>query len=482
MTVATKLYPFKHAPFGHQLEWWQKSKDEVEFAYFMEMGTGKSKLIIDVIAYLYDSGKIDGAFILGNKGSYRNWYENEIPTHMPDHVRYWMTYWDSLPTSELKRSYALLEKPMVKLKIFIMNIEALAFARSYEAAEEFCLRHNTIMIIDESTTIKNPDAKRTKAAIRLGRMCKYRRIATGEPATNRPLDVFSQCMFLNAKLLGHKSFYTFRARYAQMVKVTAGQRAFNKITGYQNIDELQRKLSEFSCRVLKQDCIDLPDKIYQTYEVEMTDEQKKLYRQLKNDAFAMLSAESIVSTPLVITKLLRLHQLVCGHITDDDGNVTQVKNNRMSALMDVLDEVSGKAIIFATYRADVELIKKQLIEEYGPDAVVTYYGATSNEDRQTAVKRFQTDSTCRFFIGNKTAAYGITLTAANTVIYYSNDYNLEVRLQGEDRAHRIGQKSNVTYVDLVCRGTVDEKIVRTLKAKKSLAAMLMGDEWRDWIK
>ena len=304
---------------------------------------------------------------------------------------------------------------------------------------------------------------------------------TGSPVTNNPLDLFSQAWFLNPHLLGFTSFYTFRAKYAEMVKITAGNRAFTKVKGFKNLDELTKSIQTWSSRRTKIECLDLPEKIYQYYEVELTDEQKKHYKTLKERAMAELDGK-LVSAPIVLTKLLRLHQLICGSLKTDDGEVIPVESNRMNALMEVLDEASGKVIIWANYRFDIKAIEIALQEEYGKNAVVSYYGDTDNEDRQEAVRRFQTDPECRYFVGNpQTGGFGITLTAATNVVYYSNSYNLEHRLQSEDRAHRIGQKNTVTYVDLICRKTVDEKIVKALREKKMLSSKVLGDEWKEWL-
>ena len=474
-------YKYKTKPFAHQDEDFIRSRDMDEFALFLEMGLGKSKIVVDTAAWLYARGKIDAVFILGNKGSYRNWVTNELPTHMPDYVEWVGTYWDSGANTELKKTYDMLLMPLTQLKVFVMNIEALAFDRSYKLAESFVNCHKTLMVIDESTTIKNRDAKRTKAAIKIGRKASYRRILTGSPVTNNPLDLYSQANFLNPHLLGFSSFYTFRAKYAEMVKITAGNRAFTKIKGYKNLEELKNQISHWSSRRTKDECLDLPEKIYQTYEVELTDEQKKHYKSLKEKAMAELDGK-LVSAPIVLTKLLRLHQLICGHLTTDDGKVFPIESNRLKALMEVLDEASGKVIIWANYRADIKLISETLKEEFGPKSTVVYYGDTAAADREDAVKRFQEDPECKYFVGNaQTGGFGITLTAASNVVYYSNSYNLEHRLQSEDRAHRIGQKNAVTYVDLICPKSVDEKIVKALRAKKMLSAQVLGDEWKEWL-
>jgi SNF2 family DNA or RNA helicase len=474
-------YKYKSTPFKHQSEDFLRSRDLEEFALFWEMGLGKSKTTIDTIAWLWCTGKINAAFIVANKGSYRNWVTKELPEHMPDHVDWVGTYWDSMASTELKKSYDLLLRPLDKLKIFVMNIEALAFPRSLELATYFVNGHKTMMVVDESTTIKNRDAKRTKAAIKIGKLAVYRRILTGTPITQSPLDLYSQAQFLDPVLLGYTSYYSFRAKFADMVKITAGNRAFTKITGYRNLDELNRLMQPWSSRRTKDECLDLPAKVYQTYEVELTDEQRKHYKTLKDDAIAMLQGR-MVSAPIVLTKLLRLHQLVCGHLTTDDGKVFAIPNNRLAALMDILDETQGKVIIWANYVADIKAIVEGISQGFPESRVVAYYGAVNSEDRQEAVRAFTDDSDCRFFVGNTaTGGRGITLTAASTVIYYSNDYNLENRQQSEDRAHRIGQTRSVTYVDLICTNTVDEKIVKALKQKRKISAEVLGDEWKEWL-
>tara|TARA_R110002110_G_scaffold156944_1_gene352543 strand:- start:33 stop:575 length:543 start_codon:yes stop_codon:yes gene_type:complete len=180
---------------------------------------------------------------------------------------------------------------------------------------------------------------------------------------------------------------------------------------------------------------------------------------------------------------MRLHQITCGHLKNDDGTTTTLKNNRMKELLSLLEEVEGKVIIWANYIYDIENIVKTINEEYGEDSIVQYYGATSSDDRSKAIKNFQDpNSKVRFFVGNpQTAGYGITLTAAQTVVYYSNGYDLEKRLQSEDRAHRIGQKKSVTYVDLIAPKTVDEKIVKALRSKMDIANTIMDEDWREWI-
>ena len=202
---------------------------------------------------------------------------------------------------------------------------------------------------------------------------------------------------------------------------------------------------------------------------------------MKTMALAILNGKQ-TTTVTVLTQLMRLHQITCGHFTADDGSTQNIKSNRINELMNVLEEVEGKAIIWANYQKDMFEIKKAIEKEYGEGSVVDYYGLTPQEDRQPNIKRFQEDPECRFFVGTpQTGGYGITLTQANTVVYYSNGYDLEKRLQSEDRAHRIGQKKSVTYVDLIADDTVDEKIVKALRKKINIASEVLGEELRDWI-
>ena len=474
-------YKFKTKPYAHQMTALEKSWNKESYAYFMEMGTGKTKVLIDNLAMLYDKGKVDGALIIAPKGVIGTWYNQEIPTHLPDHIENVTVLWQPLINKKQQNNLDQLFKSDSKLHILIMNVEALSTSKGTEFAASFLRTHNTMMAVDESTTIKNSAAKRTKNILNLSKSSKYKRIMTGSPVTKNPLDLYSRCESLDPWLLNFQSFYAFRNRYAEMKTIHARGRSIQIVSCFKNIGELSDKLKEFSYRVLKEDCLDLPDKIYVKRNVVLTPEQAKLYQEMKSTALAVLNGKQ-TTTVTVLTQLMRLHQITCGHFTADDGSTQIVKSNRIDELMNVLEEVEGKAIIWANYQKDMSEIKKTIIEKYGEESVVDYYGLTPQDERQPNIKRFQSDPECRFFIGTpSTGGYGITLTAANTVIYYSNGYDLEKRLQSEDRAHRIGQKKSVTYVDLISEKTVDEKIVKALRKKIDIASEVLGEELRDWI-
>jgi len=475
-------YKFKTKPYAHQITALEKSWNKEVFAYFMEMGTGKSKVLIDNISMLYDKGKINGALIIAPKGVYQNWYDTEIPVHMADHIEKDVVLWKAMINQKQQTELNKLFKSSEKLHILVMNVEAFSTKKGLDFAAKFMSCHNTLMAIDESTTIKNPEAKRTKNIVALGKYAKYRRILTGSPVTKSPLDLYKQCEFLDEYLLDYGSYYAFRTRYAIMRSANFGGRSVQVVVGYRNLGELSQKLEPFSYRCLKEDCLDLPDYVYTKRVIQLSPEQKKLYQQMKILALAELDGKQM-TTQSAMVQLMRLHQITCGHFTSDDGTIKEIKNERLDALVDILSEIENKAVIWAHYRHDISAIINAVEKNFGADSYVTYYGDTSNEDRQKAIKEIQDpNSPVRFIIGTpQTGGYGITLTGANTMIYYANGYDYEKRIQSEARINRAGQTRKMTYIDIIAEDTVDEKIVKALKNKMNIASKITGDELKDWI-
>ena len=476
------FYKFKTKPYEHQLKALKMSWDKEVFAYFMEMGTGKSKVLIDNAAMLYDKGLINGLLLIAPKGVYKTWYENEIPIHMADHIEKNVVLWKTSDnSSEYRKKLHSVFKTGTDFNILIMNVEAFSYSKGFEFAYKFLASHKAMIAIDESTTIKTHNAKRTKNILKLRPYSKYRRILTGSPITKSPIDLFSQCQFLDPWLLGHDSFYTFRSRYAVMKSINIGSRSINIVVGYRHLGELTEKLKPFSYRCLKDDCLDLPKKTFMKRIVSLTPDQQRVYKQMKESAIAMLNGK-VVSTNTVIVQLMRLHQITCGHFTADDGSIQELPSNRIDELMDLIDEVEGKVVIWSHYQKDVQRIIKALVKEYGEGSVVDYYGLTPDNERQRNIKKFQEDSKCRFFVGTtQTGGYGITLTAASTMIYFSNGYDLEKRQQSEARIDRIGQTKPMTYIDLISEDTVDDRIVKALRKKVNIATEIMGEELKAWI-
>ena len=488
--MAQKLnYRFKTEPYQHQLDALLASYKKKVYALFCEMGTGKSKILLDNIAMLFDEGKLNGALIVAPKGVYKNWIAQEIPTHLPDHIQC-RTFQSVAPSSRSKEDQELLSQLYQdtrdpSLTLFVMNIEAFSSKPGLEEATKFLSAYRAMMAIDESTTIKTPSAKRTKNVIAVSRYAYYKRIMTGSPVTKSPLDLYSQCEFLDPDLLGHSSYYTFRARYANMQTINVGGRSVSIVrpnNSYRNLGELSDTVGRFSYRILKEDCLDLPDKVFEKRIVELTKEQKKAYDMMRTIALAELDGK-VCSTMNVLTQLLRLHQITCGHFKADDGTIKHLKNNRLDELMSLLEETEGKVIIWANYVEDIKNIVATLKKTHGEASTVEYHGSVDPRVRQKQIALFQEkNGPARYFVGNpQTGGYGITLTAANTVVYYSNNYDLEKRLQSEDRAHRIGQTNKVTYVDLICEKTVDEKIVKALRNKINVANEILGEDLKSWI-
>ena len=477
-------YKFKFEPYKHQREALKKGWNKSFFAFFMDMGTGKSKVLIDNAFILFQQDLIDCLVVVAPKGVYKNWERKELVQHAPDEIKKEITTWSPSKTKTLEKQLKqLLSHTDDVLKIFLINVEALSTARGFAILEKVVTTHRCMLAVDESTTIKSKTASRTKNLIRLARVCNYRRILTGMPITKSPLDLYTQCEFLESNSLGHNSFYTFQNRYAKMIRRSLGSHSFNQIVDYQNLDELNGILDGFSFRVRKEDCLDLPDKVYTKRSVHLTVEQYELYNQLKKAALAIIEGEGKVVASTVLTQIIRLQQVCSGFAKLDDGRMVKVKSNKMNELLSVLEEVDGKVIIWANFTYDIKLIEEELHKKYGKDCCALFYGDTPTENRQRIVEEFQKPkSKLKYFVGQpRTGGFGLTLTEAKTVVYYSNGYDLEIRLQSEDRAHRIGQTNKVTYIDIVAENTTDEKILSALRKKINISTKVMGEDYKDWI-
>ena len=316
------MYKFKTKPFKHQDKVFKQSWDRQNFALFMEMGTGKTKIAIDTIGCLYLYGKINMAFIVAPKGVYDNWVFNEIPQHLPDTIDSKVLRWQPNITQTYKKEFLEFTKATGLLKLFVMNIEAFSTSKGAETASWLLKKHpKSMMIVDESTTIKNRKAMRTKNVIKTGELALYKRILTGSPVTKSPMDLFSQASFLSESLLGFNSYYAFQGRYAVIKRRTMGHRSFQEIAGYQRLDELNEKIEKFSSRVLKKDCLDLPEKVYVKRDVPLTEEQTKHYAEMKKMALTLFEDGKLATTASVLTQIMRLQQICCGFIRDDDETI-----------------------------------------------------------------------------------------------------------------------------------------------------------------
>src|SRR5210317_1333982 len=471
-------FPYKTTPYEHQRNALNQSAEKTQWAYFMEMGTGKTKVTIDNIAYLYLQRKITATLIVAPKSVYTNW-ESEIEVHMPDVLKYQIYKWN---IDKPKDYYKLNESK--DLKIFLINVEALSIKRGFEGCIDFLRKHKlNFVTIDESTTIKNRQAKRTRNILALAKLSYVRRILTGSPITKSPLDLYTQCQFLSPELLGFSSYLAFRNRYAEMTDIPVGSGRYISVPKYyKRLEELEKKMKFFSTRIRKDECLDLKPKVRQRRYIELDGEGKRIYEKLRTNALAIVE-DSTISFSNKLTEIIKLHQVCNGFTKNDDGEIMQLHTQKIKALDEILEETDGKVIIWANYIYNIKELIKFLEDKYGKESVVSIYGDIDVQKRKEAVQKIQTDDKCRFLVGNPTTGgFGLTLTACNTVIYFSNSYNLEVRMQSEDRAHRMGQKGTVVYIDIVARGTLDEAIMKSLTSKGKLAAKTLGEEeLKSWL-
>ena len=471
-------YPYKTEPYEHQRNALNESAEKVQWAYFMEMGTGKTKVTIDNMSYLFFQRKINAALIIAPKSVYTIW-ETEIETHMPDVLKKSIFKWN---IDKPKDYYKLNE--FQHLRIFLINVEALSTKRGFEACVDFLTKNKlNFVALDESTTIKNKSAKRTKNILGLRKLSHMRRILTGSPITKSPLDLFTQCQFLSPELLGFSSYLAFRNRYAEMTDIPVGSGRFISVPKYyKRLEELEIKLKQFATRIRKDQCLDLKPKVRSKRYIELEGESKKIYDRLRTSALAIVE-DSTISFSNKLTEIIKLHQVCNGFTKDDDGRMLPLHDQKIKALHEIIEESDGKIIIWANYLWNIHEIIHSLKSKYGEESVVSIFGEVNVKDRKKAVESFQNDSNVRFFVGNPTTGgFGLTLTACNTVVYYSNNYNLEVRMQSEDRAHRMGQTGTVVYVDIVAKNTLDEAIMKSLINKGQIAAKTLGEEdLRSWL-
>jgi hypothetical protein len=458
-------FMFETKPFDHQRKAFYMSRDKENFALLMEQGTGKSKVIIDTAAHLFANNKITSLVIIAPNGVHRNWLNNEIPVHLPEWCPRKSIYYYAGMKKKHKEEWQSILLDKTHLRIFAFNVEAFVSKKAQDLINKIMFNNDVLLIVDESSRIKRPGAKRTKFITKMGKLAKYRRILTGTPVTKGPEDVFSQFKFLDPYILGYESFYSFRARYCIM-----GGYEQKQIVGYENVDELIKSVEGHSFRILKKDCLDLPDKIYQRVYVDLSENQRRLYNTMKDEYVAEYQ-NKVIDAPEAITRLLRLQQITCGWFPQEDPVQIDEKNPRIETLKEILSDIEGKVIIWARFRADLRAIEAVLT-----GLCVAYHGGVSNDARTHAVDAFQNDPKIRYFVGQpQSGGIGLTLTAATYAIYYSNSFDLETRLQSEDRCHRIGTKSNVTYIDIEANKTIDKKIIKALRTKKNLADIITRD-------
>lgn len=435
-------------------------------AILAEMGTGKSLITITLVGQLYLGGHIRKLLIVAPLSITGVWKE-EFEKFAEFNYR--LELLEGTTVEKLKTLQSL-ERTTDKLQVAVINYES-----AWRIEGELAFWRPNLIVCDESTKIKNPQAKQAKALHRLGRVSKHNIILTGTPITNNPLDFYSQYKFLDEKIFG-TSFYVFRAKYAMM-----GGYGNHQIIGYKNLDDLTAKAHAIAYRITKAEALDLPEQVDTTRIVTLESRAETLYKMMEKESVAELESGEITATN-VLTKLLRLSQLTGGYLKRAvDERVEEVSRSKMEALTEIVDECmeSGKKlVIFARFIPEIDAIERMLkVARIG-------YSLIKGEvkDRAQQVERFQKDESVKVFVGQlQTTGMGLTLTAADTTVFYSLSYNFADYEQAKARIHRIGQKNNCTYIHLIAKNTIDEKVMLALKDKKNIADLVV-DNWRTLFK
>lgn len=483
--MSTKDYEYRTEPFKHQRRIFEETAELPFYALLWEQGVGKTKPVIDTAVYLYQKGEIDTMVVIAPNGVHRNWVTDEIPAHMPHGVSFHAFAWEASKAKTRNhswRAHRVIHSHVLRIMTF--SYDAMMTKLGFEAVAAMMKNHDVLLVLDESHKVKTPGAKRTKRATALAKRAKFRRILTGTMIANSPFDAYSQFRCLDSnfwKPHGFSVFSTFKTHFGVFQKgynATQG-REFETVVGYRRIDQLHDLIQSVSSRLTKDESLDLPPKLYQRRFFDLTPQQRQVYNDIKADAIALLDSGDTVTAPLAITRLLRLQQVTCGYVPTDDGQgafATFERNPRLELLEEICDDLSHATIIWARFRRDIDLIMEML----GSKAV-RYDGKTSSDARVEARTRFQAGD-IQFFVGNPAAGgTGITLTAAHTMIYASNSFNLTDRLQSEDRPHRIGLKHPLLVMDLMGLNTIDQHIVAALRSKLDIAREVTGDKLREWI-
>lgn len=505
-------FDFVTPPYDHQREWWSNIKDLPFFALEWEMGLGKSKTILDVCQWLYAKGDLDALLVVTLKGVHRKWIEKEAPAHMPKgswHGAFWNT--DRVDCNMWFGPDARNRTSLVKSDRFAIasiNFESVHRAKGLKFCERFLRSRKCGIVIDESQHIKTPSAAVTKAMLKLGKMAERRWITTGTMSTGSTLDAWSQYSFLSPAIVDGMPYHEFKAEFAveeqvgdktfeawEYDKATKKSRKVEKpvmtVVGFKNEERLRTMLDPYRSRLLKADCLDLPPKLYRMRSFEMTDNMRRAYEAMSKEFLVELEGGRTMTASMAMVKLVRLQQIACGFVVPDDvdplsedvpGEPLDAKNPRIEALMEELEKVRDMGVIWSYKRYSLREIAKALRTAYGEKSVVEYHGGISSEDKARNLAAFH-ERKVRWFLGNPmSGGTGIDLVEADSMFYFDNSFNLALRLQSEDRIHRIGQESSsCTITDLECLGTIDRPQLRSLKEKRDIAASVSGDILKSWL-
>lgn len=463
------FFRYKTQPRAHQVKAFQISRDREAYGLFLEQGLGKTKVILDTAAHLWAEGKIDTLLIVAPNGVHAQWVNEQIPEHLPDWVEHKDIVYQSTHTKTwLAKAETVLDY-REGLRIVAMHQEAFATQKGLDFAVRVLHSGRVLWTIDESISIKTPGAQRTKAIMRLRNSARFRRILTGTPVTKGVEDLYTQLRWLHEDIHGFSSFYTFRNMFCITAPIPGAPAGAVQIVGYKNLDKLKELMDPWTLRLEVADCLDLPERVYQTRPVNMTKEQSRLYGEMKEELLTQLSTGEIISAEIAVVKILRLQQILCGYTVDTEGKHHLIETNRAREALAAAEQAAGKVVVWARFHEDIDL----LVKEFAAWRPVTWDGRTSVKDRGNAKLRFINDPECRAFIANPSAA-GIGLDglqhASHTMIYYSNSFKASDRWQSESRLFRDGQRGTVNVIDLVVPKTIDEYILKVLKKRQDIAS------------
>lgn len=471
-------YKPRTEPWSHQTEALNKLYGLKTFALWADMRTGKTKIIIDMMAAYHMEGRVDSVVILCPNSVKLNWKDEIEQVHCP--IPADVHVLQAGKTREFDRWM----QGAGGFRWLIVSVEGFGVSSSSQLVERFLLSSTrAAMIVDESHKIKNPKAKRSEEAVRLARMAEIRGVLTGTPLAKGPMDMYMQFEFLDTNIIGLGDFYSFRNRYAVM-----GGYEDKQIIGYQNLDELMEIVAPFVYQVKADDAgVKLPEKTYHVRRVTMNAEQRRIYESIRKNKTADTGRGSI-TVQNALEKAARLQQ-VCGGIVAHE-NPDAVKpsekyvfhaikgiNPKVGEILDIAEEIDGQMIIWCIYDLEIAMVCAALRQKYGDDQVVEVHGRVTVEDRRHNVNELFNTGRARFLVGNPAVGgTGLTMPAAAAVVYYSNSFNFIDRMQSEERPrHESRHQIPVAIIDIICEDTVDELVLESNRDKKSMSDYVRGN-------
>lgn len=489
------MIALKTSPYAHQVRCLKQFGRREYFALLAEMGTGKTWIIINDFVDLWSTNDLDAVLILAPSGVQTNWTSIELPKHLPASIDLVTATWPGLnKAGKAKLDTVSKVQGAGPLRVVAMNWEALGTKRGLKYAMQFLKSARAPMIVaDESDFIKNPSAIRTKNLMLLKHLSAFRRNMTGTMINNAPFDAFSQMNFLHSNILNCSNIYAFKAEHAELLPMNnelvrhiiaktecrgVPQVVATGIDGrpkYRNLDKLAAQIAPHAFRVLKSECLDLPKKIYKTVVFKMTPSQTAIYRKAAVECRLIFEQEVATFSKLVAAG--KLAQITSGYYLHPDSD-EPVRIDGPNPKLDLLEERvrvlvarGEKVIVWARYRVQIADIVERLTA--ASIEVIEYHGGVKKKDRPKIIERFE-NGTAEVFVANQqTAGTGLTIVAAKYVFYFSNDFSYRNRVQSEDRSHRIGQRRNVTYTDLIAQGTIDETVIKSLAGKEDVARSIL---------